>query len=446
MKSFFNFIAFLCAFSFHRGVVEKGAGAPTADTDTEFETKVLKGVEGIQKSQDQLVEKYDNLQKETKTAFEELTKVKNQMNSISDFEAKLKKVELAMRREQRMAFGDPVKRISADPEMRQRFNGLIRLACRKDPGVIELGKSMLKDVQERALTTGATPGSTFITPELANEIYNVLATYGIWNTFDVHRLGTSVQKFPVSTARPIAYAVRKLSNRKMVEDSTIAGTSVDCEAFLWGVLLGVETELLQDAEYDVTGYVLDNFGEALSFRLDHLCLTADGTDDENDSGISGVFETGTAATAASGNTTTETTDFEDWVKALTTVAPVVLTRPARWWIHPTTLARTLGVKDGNGRPIFLTATEAPTYGGLGSILGYPVTPAHAAPSANTAGSKIAVFGDPKAHVLGLRQDIGFDASDDFAFDAAKRMFRGLARAGAKTRRPTGLAVVTLAGS
>jgi HK97 family phage major capsid protein len=256
-------------------------------------------------------------------------------------------------------------------------------------------------------------------------------------------VGRATTKFPVSTARPIAKAVRKLSNRKLAEDANIAGTSVDCDVVLWGVLLGVERELLEDAEYDVTAYVMENFAEAMALKLDELCLTADGTDDETDSGMSGVFVTGTAAAAAAGNITTETTDLDDWVKCLTTVDAGVLNRPCRWWINPRTLARALLVRDLNGRPIFQTALEAPAYGGVGSILGYPVTPSHAAPSTNAANAKIAVFGDPRAHVLGLRADFAFDASDDFAFDGVKRMFRGLARAGVKTRKATGLAVLTL---
>lgn len=418
-----------------------------AFSEDEFEGQVLDTLSSMRRKQDELVRNYDQLHRDTKSAMEDFTKVKNHLNSLDEFKRSLERVQLQLRRESRMAFGDPIRRISDNQEMRARLNGAVRLAVgTKRPEIAAVGAEILKGLQARTLTTGATPGSTYITPDLASEIYDVLSSFGSWSSFKVQRVGTTQTKFPVTTARPVAYAVRKLSNRKMVEDTTFAGTSVDVETELWGVMLGLELELLQDAEFDVTNLLLEQFGEAIAARLDHICLTADGTDDENDAEMIGVFESGTAAAAAAGNTTTETTDFEDWVKCLTTVAPIVLSRPARWWIHPTTLARTLGVKDGNGRPIFLTAVEAPTFGGLGSILGYPVTMAHAAPSANEASAKIAVFGDPNAHVLGLRTDFGFDASDDFAFDGVKRMFRGLARAGSKTRRATGLAVLTLAAS
>lgn len=437
------------AYSIFRSVGLRPAPLALAIEDEgSFEKEVLSGLKSVRTKQDELVANYGQLQKETKSAFEDLTKVKNQMNSLSDFDTALKKVQLQLRREQRMAFGDPIRRISADDELRTRLNGLVRLAVgQRDEQVMKIGADMLKGMAQRTLVTGSTPGSTFMTTDLAREIYDVLSTYGVWNTFAVQRLGTTTTKFPVSTARPVAKAVRKLAGRKLTEDSTIDGTSVDCNVELWGVLLGIEVELLQDAEYDVSSYLLENFGEAMGLKFDELCLTANGGDDADDAEFEGIFETGTTAAAASGNTTVETTDFEDWVKCLTTVAPVVLSRPTtRWWIHPTTLARTLGVKDSNGRPIFLTATEAPTYGGLGSMLGYPVSPAHAAPSANTSSSKVAAFGDGRGHVFGLRSDFGVDVSDDFAFDGAKRMFRGLARAGSKTRRSTSFAILTLAAS
>lgn len=418
------------------------AFAVTGDDD-DFEKEVLTGFKTMKKSQEELTTKFDNLDKETKKAFEELTKVKNNLNSISEFEQKLAKVNVLLRREQRAAY-DPIKRIEMDDELRTRINVAVRLAS-KDPAIRQMGEEMGKSLTKRTLYSEATPGSTFITADLASEIYDTLASYGVWRTFGVQRVGTKTTKFPVSTARPVALAVRKLSNRKLAEDATIAGTSVDCDVVLWGVLLGVERELLEDAEYDVTSYVLENFAEAMAFRLDHLCLTADGGNDEFDSDISGVLTTGTAATATAGNTSIATLELEDFVNCLTTVDEGVLNRPTRWWAHPRNIARFALVRDDNNRPIFQTALEMPT-AGIGSILGSPVTPANVMPSTNAAGDKVAVFGDPRGHVLGLRTDVGFDTSDDFAFDGVKRMFRGLARAGAKTRKAGAFAVLTLPAS
>jgi hypothetical protein len=101
------------------------------------------------------------------------------------------------------------------------------------------------------------------------------------------------------------------------------------------------------------------------------------------------------------------------------------------------------VKDSNGRPIFLTALEAPTAGGIGSILGYGVVPSHAAPTTNAANAKIAVFGDPSGLVVGLRNGFEMEASDHAGFTTYERYFRGVARAGVKVRRSQAFAVLTL---
>ncbi len=212
------------------------------------------------------------------------------------------------------------------------------------------------------------------------------------------------------------------------------------------VLLNVSLQLLQDSEFDVTADVLNDFIEAVNYRLDHAVFTADGDADATDGGMSGIFVGGTTVSAASGNTTMETLDFEDVTGCLLGVDSAVLSRPAKWWMHPFILVRMLHIKDGNGRPLFLTANEAPTPAGLGSILGYPVELVEAAPSANTAGSAVAVFGDPAAQIVGVRQDFAFEASDHHKWNAYQRSFRGILRAGTKIRRATALGVLTLAAS
>jgi HK97 family phage major capsid protein len=407
---------------------------------TGFESKVLKGVESLQTKQDVLVQNYEQLQKETKTAFEELTKVKNSLNSVAEFQTALKKVELQMKREQRMAFGDPLRRIANDPELRMRANIALRLAVDKGGDMQRLMAPHIK-----ALGEDASPGSTLINDALANEIYDLLGTYGVWNTFGVRTVGTKTTKFPLKTARPVANFVLTESDT-IADDTNKTGTAPSLTAEVIAVLLNVSMQLLEDSEFDVTSDILADFAEAFALRMDYAALVADGTSDATNGGFTGIFEGGTAATAASGNTTTETLDLDDFVKVLTVVDPVVLTRPSRWWIHPTTIARTLAVKDDNGRSIFLTAVEAPTYGGIGSILGYPVTPAHAAPNANTAGSTVAAFGDPNGNVIALRRAFTFEASDHHKWNTLQRSFRGWGRAGTGIRAATAFGILTTAAS
>jgi len=103
----------------------------------------------------------------------------------------------------------------------------------------------------------------------------------------------------------------------------------------------------------------------------------------------------------------------------------------------------LAIKDANGRPIFLTANEAPSLGGIGTILGFPVTLVGAAPSTNSASAKVAAFGDPQSFAVGVRKDFEIATSDQFKWDTFQISFRGVGRAGAIGRAATGSAILTL---
>lgn len=416
--------------------------------EDEFQTTVLDGVKGLREEvktvktdQEKLLENYDSLDKETKKVFEDVTRLKNTANDQAEILKSLQKLQLRMQLEARASFADPIERLIANDEWRARLNGEFRRAVSKDGDLNAVVKSVTK-----ALGEDTSPGSTLINDELAMEIYDLLARYGKWNTLGVRRLGTKTTKYPVKTARPVANFILT-EGGQISDDSNKAGTSVSLTVEVIGVLLNVSMQLLQDAEFDVTRDVLDDFVEAFNYRLDWAAFMADGTADVTDGGMTGLFEAGTAATAASGNVTMETLDFEDVTKCLTTVASATLSRPGvRWWMHPQILVRMLHIKDSNGRPIFLTATEAPAPGAIGSILGYPVELIEVGPNTNSAGNPVAAFGDPQSHVVGIRQDFQFEASDHHRWDYFQRSFRGIGRAGVKNRVATGSAILTLAGS
>lgn len=426
-------------------------GAVEVLPEEKFQKKVLDGLEAQKTQTDKLVENFDNLEKDTKKAFEDLTKLKQSANDTQEgftaFQKKLGEIEFRLRQEARHAFGDPAKRISADEDLRLRFNAALRLAMNDSSGDMKrLVKAKFpSEFVKKALGEDSSPGSTLINDALANEIYDTLAMYGVWNSFGVRRLGTKITKYPVKTARPVANFILS-EGGTIADDTTKAGTSVSLEAEVIGVLLNVSRQLIDDAEFDVTADVLNDFAEAFALRLDYAALRADGTADATNGGMTGVFAGGTASVAASTHTTAETLTFEDVTKVMLSVDAGVLNRQCKWWMNPQILIRMLSIKDSNGRPIFLTALEAPTPGGIGSILGSPVITAHAAPTTNAASAKLAVFGDPNAQVVGIRNDFAFEASDHARWTTYERSFRGVGRGGVKIRKASGLAVLTTAAS
>ncbi len=403
-----------------------------------FEDVVLDGVSAIRQRQDALTTDISRLTSETKTALEELTKVKNQLGDQAEFTAKLRRFELELARERRMAWGDPRKKLLSNPDHVKILSAIGR-------GNMDGLKGVSPEVIGKVLYTGATPGSTYIVSDLANEIYDVLASYGKWSTLQVLNVGTKTTTLPVTTARPIALAITA-ETTQVTEDATRAGTSVSLGVIPLACLLHVSSVAIEDSEFDIASMLLDDFAEAFNYRLDWMCFSADGTSDTTDGGMTGIASGGTAAAAGSGNTTIATLELEDFVRCLTTVASGVLSRPCKWWIHPQVLAKVIQIRDSNGRPIFQTALEAPAPGGVGSILGYPVVLADAMPSTDSAGKVVAVFGDPRGGVVGIRTQFQFDFTDAFKYDYLQRSFRGYGRAGFIIRAATAFAMLTTAAS
>jgi HK97 family phage major capsid protein len=406
------------------------------DQDTETEK--------LQKQLGDLTENYGNLQKETKTAVEELTKLKNTSGTLDEIKLSIQKVNLQMNREKRMAFGNPVERIIADDEKRARLNAAVRMGALRNNDLRSVAKQIIQGVM-KDIGEDTSPGSTLITPDLAKDIYDTLQIYGAWNTLGVRRLGTKITNFPVKTVRADGGWLTT-EGATITNDTAKAGTTKTCTAYPIAALLGVSLQLLQDAEFDVTADVMDDFSEVFNYYLDYASFIGNNVGDKTDAGQTGVFYGGTSITAATTHTTVETMTINDFMSVLLGVDPVVLTRAARWWMHPFMLTRMLGIKDTTGRPIFLTILERPAANAMGSILGYPVTFLNVAPTADTVSSKVAAFGDPQGQVVGIRQDFSFEYSDHAAWAEYERTFRGVGRAGTITRRAQAFGVLKTAAS
>ena len=415
---------------------ENGGGLSAA----EFQGKVLGTIEKVRTSQEDMLKNFDNLDKDTKKAFEELTKVKNDFNGLSDHQKQLdlliKKVQLQMTLEQRMANGGTAmslgQRTIKNKEVAKQVFASI---CRS------IGKD---EIAAKALGEDSSPGSTLINDDLDTDVYDSLLRFGSWGTLGVRPVGTKNTKVPIKTARPVANFILT-EGGTISDDTNKAGTTVTLEAEVIAVLLNVSLQLIEDGEIDVVADVLDDFIEAVNYRLDFAAFQGDGTADATHGGVTGLFNFGTAATAAATRTTVAATKYTDWLACLTGVDPVVLQRPARWWMHPTLMAAAVGVQDSNGRPIFQTAMEAPA-GGIMNLFGFPVTMVGAAPSANQASAKVAAFGDPRAFAVGLRKGFGFEASDQARWTTLQRSFRGYLRADAVGVKASALTVLTLPGS
>jgi HK97 family phage major capsid protein len=414
-------------------------------SEEQFQETVLRGVnaveekfQAVERNQETLLRNYEQLGRETKQTMEEMTRLKNSANDRAQILTAVQKLQMQLRTEAVAAGLDPIQRIVNDPEKRARLNLAVRLAVDRNGDLRQACEPLARAIGE---DTGE--GATLIIAQLFKEIYDTLAQYGDWSTLGVRRLGTKVTNFPVKTARVLAQWLTTEA-APIPDDTNEAGSTMTLTVLPNAVLLNVSRQLIEDAEFDVTAMVMEDFQQAWNLRLDTAAFAGDGVADGNNGGFTGLFNAGLKAQAAQGNTTAGTLDFDDVNRCLTTVAPVVLKRKPRWWMHPQMLVRMMGIKDNNGRPIFMGALEAPSYGAIGTILGYPVVPVMAAPNTDGPGQLIAAFGDRNGQVVGVRDDFVFEASDHYRWNTLERSFRAYGRAATGCRQANAFAVLQTA--
>jgi HK97 family phage major capsid protein len=403
--------------------------------------KIGSQVDGIVKQNESLLTNYNNLDTATMAAMEELTKLKNAQASQGDILASMQKLQRHLTLESRAAFGSAAARIARDPEKRTVF--LARLA--KSLGIEHQASDAIKAVC-KDLDEANTPGSTYIAnAEVERDIYTLLASYGAFRNVDVRMIGTKTSEVRLKTARVAAIFVDEAAT--ISADSTKAGSKTALTPKKIAALISVSSELLMDDVGGLVEDVLNDLAEAIAYRIDWITFAATGTADSADGSFTGMFTGGTARTAASGNVSVATLDYEDVLACVTNLPVGLLQRgTAKWFINPTIIAKLLLIKDGNGRPIFNTAIEAPSYGSIGTILGFPVIPVAAAPSTDSTSKLLAAFGDPMAMAVRIRQDITYARSEQWAFDTDEISFRATCRAGAAVKTATAFQVLKTAAS
>lgn len=419
----------------------------------DFQQKVLGGVQAVteqvdalkkQPSAEDILKDQSRWPKELKAVFEDMVKLKATANGFDsefkDMERKLQRAENLARMEARGAFGDPIARFCADEEKRNWANAMVRkLAFGKYPDF------KLPDHLAKALTgVDSGLGQAVIPTQYVPELYDILARYGSYNTLRVDRgLSARTNSYPIMSGRPTAVWIGAGSGAAegtAIGEGSFSGTSVSLAIQTAAAYVLASREQLADATVDMSGTILMEIAEAVAALLDAMAFSANGDADQVDGGYYGIFETaavhtGCKATATAGNTDIGSTQLEDWGACQTTISVRALQLNPRWWIHPQLLAKVALIRDKNGRPIFQNALEAPS-STVGSILGAPVVPVVAAPSTDDAGAKVAVYGDPNAYVVGIRQDLELATSEHIKFAENQIAFRALVRAGGKHRIPT----------
>ena len=347
--------------------------------ETTFRKTVLDGVEGQDKKLSTLVTDHTELKKKAEEAFKDLGEQKaltvEQAKKILSLERSLVCASRNM---------DP------NEDGMQFFKRAYPEECK------EVGQAILdikKSFNLRKKTEGTDTQPALVPTQFSDSVYSRVVNYGAFRALDTHPMGAQTEEMIVETSEPVAVFVPE---NGVIPQSTLGLGPVGMTAKKIGLLLGVSQELLQDSIIDLGAYVVNKFARAVAKRADFAAYMSTGANDIYSGGFTGVFNAGTAVVAAAGHTTIGAMTLDDILKLISSVPQAVIENGPKWFINPFLLPQFLGIKDGNGRPLFLNALEAPAYGAIGTLLGFPVVPVSVAPSTNAASSQIAAFGDPAA--------------------------------------------------
>lgn len=413
-----------------------------------LEAKILEGIREI-KTAHENIEKQVGEIKEVRKELEDLDKAVKSFDGLSSdiktFQEKMARYEAKLanlRREEK----DPVKRISQDEEMRTMVIANAKVAYLRANNktvpkeLLDAAARYNAIVEGKALTGGATPGSIVINQELVKSIYQLVASYGRWSGFDVINVGTRAVKIPVDTTDPTAVWA---TEGAAPSEGSYAGSQVSMDIKKILTWIGVSNDLLEDDEIGLATHLMTKFARANAKKLDHACFVADGTDDATHGNFEGIFYFGTAYDLSATEDTMAEVDFEDFTGLVAGANEALIESPTtRWWMHPAILVQLLAIKDSNGRPIFLTALEAPAAGGMGTILGYPVITSSVCPTTIAAEAEFLAFGDAMGLAVGVRSDFEMATSTDAKFTEDQTVFRGRMRAGVKIKQATAFEVMT----
>ncbi|HWD21073.1 MAG TPA: phage major capsid protein [Verrucomicrobiae bacterium] len=335
--------------------------------------------------------------------------------------------------------GSPVERLLAEPGKRQFWNAAARHLTRQ-----ELSPS------DAALMKSLTPapntfGAALLPAEMAQDVFDLLLTYGAFRTLGVRAMPGPFTKFAKITGLPGAvFITPNAVSNSLPADSSFAGASVTPEANIIGSLIEASLFLLEDAAVDFAALLLEKFSQAIAARLDYACFQGNGANDQANGAQTGIFVDSSipAVTATTGNTTVNQLERQDFLNVTAAVAPAALQRPCRWWIHPGFLPILSQLKDGDGNTYLLRGPDIT--GSEWFLCGFPVTWTAQAPAANQPGAKIAAFGDGESYLVAVRQELAIAASPHSGFNVATKQLRAYARAVCLTREASGLATLALA--
>jgi len=307
---------------------------------------------------------------------------------------------------------DPEARFAAD--LRKLADGDMTKSEMRKLGV-NLGS--VKEAQVRALTKSANTVKVTFRDQLTQHLVDmssVLSLCDVWQT----ATGESIDA-PITTSHGASAGLVAEAATFTGTDPTISKRTLG--AYAYKQLITLSSELVNDASFDILGYVAEALGINAGLALGTDIAVGNGS-----SKPSGVVQT--ASTGKTGSASVAGAfSADDLIDLFYSVGPQYRRSPkCAWLFRDATLAAVRKLKDGAGRYLFDDLNTPSMLPAEGQILGKPVyTDPNIAAVALSA--KSVVFGDFSKFVVRLVNGVRFERSDDYAFNSDQVAFRAVIR-------------------
>lgn len=204
-----------------------------------------------------------------------------------------------------------------------------------------------------------------------------------------------------------------------IPSSDPALDSVPLSPFKYATIVYVSRELVEDATFDIAGYIARETGGALGLAAGNDFITGSGTGEPN-----GLLNAAVVGVTGAGATPTA----DELIDLFHSVAsPYGRARSAAWLMSNAALAEVRKLKDP-ATGAFLFDLDVPVgTGASGQLLGRPVYVDAGMPDPAAGASSVA-FGDMSRVFVRQVNGVRFDRSDDFRFDTDTVSFRAVWRA------------------
>lgn len=317
-----------------------------------------------------------------------------------------------------------------DPDLNSQFRDAIKSKSRAPIEVFQAREDMRSGYQpgleyRDQLTTsgGGLTGVTF---------YNTLQRHMVESSAILSAGATVITtstgeplKIPKTTAFSTATITAEAA--PITESDPTLG-SVTLQAFKYGFLVQVSTELANDAAFDLLGWLAYQAGQAIGNAFGADAIVGAGTTAPRGITLDATLgNTGPVGTTVSLGAQTTVGMGGDLLLDLKASLPEPYTRSkaAGWIMRNASLNIIRKLRDAQGRYVF-DPSSAPGSASSGTLLGAPVYVDPSVP-AMAVNAKSIVYGDISKYYVRQVNGIRFERSDDYAFGNDLVTFRGLAR-------------------